>query len=185
MSVRATLMGVLTVLVVLALPASASEENPIVSPELQPGQSFRVTFNQTGTLDYHCHPHPWMVAQIVVKESSGRQPKNWTVAALEPEGKDFEEWTWMERKLVVEVGDTVTWVNNGTVMHKVQETTKEHAEHIGGVEEPGHEDAEAHADEGHSQETHSESGGRIPWYAYPMLSAGFIVAGIVWWQGRR
>ena len=169
----------------LAVPVTASEENPVVSPELEPGQTWSVTFNETGTLDYHCHPHPWMVAQITVGPSSGRASMNWTIAAIEPEGKDFEEWTWSPAKLTVEVGDTVTWINNGSLMHKVQETTAEHADHIGGVEDDHSSDAEAHAAE-ESAEKHTEAdGARVPWWGVPFLFSGFLVMGFVYWMDRR
>lgn len=169
------------------VPTSASEDEPVVSPDLQPGQSYSVTFNETRLLDYHCHPHPWMLAQIEVRESSGRASKNWTVGATEPAGQDFDAWNWNPPKLVIEVGDTVTWTNNGTVMHKVQETTAEHRSHVGTVGE-GHADAEEHPAGGHSDE-HASSKARvernIPWYGIPVLFTGFIIMGLIWWDTRR
>jgi len=37
------------------------------SPFLNPGASYTVTFAQGGTFAYHCTPHPFMVAKIVVQ----------------------------------------------------------------------------------------------------------------------
>ncbi|CAN5619128.1 hypothetical protein BH24ACT5_BH24ACT5_12690 [soil metagenome] len=36
------------------------------SGEVQPGGSFSYTFDDAGTFDYFCTPHPWMVGQVVV-----------------------------------------------------------------------------------------------------------------------
>lgn len=33
---------------------------------VDPGASWQYTFNETGTFDYHCTPHPWMVGQVIV-----------------------------------------------------------------------------------------------------------------------
>jgi nitrite reductase (NO-forming) len=37
------------------------------SGDLQPGESFSFTFDEPGTFDYFCTPHPWMVGRIVVE----------------------------------------------------------------------------------------------------------------------
>jgi plastocyanin len=37
------------------------------SPFLAPGATFTHTFAQAGTLDYHCTPHPFMKARVVVQ----------------------------------------------------------------------------------------------------------------------
>jgi plastocyanin len=167
--------------------ASASEDEPVVSPNMEPGDSYSKTFNMTGLLDYHCHPHPWMLAQIEVTESSGRAPMNWTVAATEPEGQEFEHWAWNPSTLIIEVGDTVTWINNGTVMHKVQETTAEHKDHVGTVDGdhlgPGGHAADAHADD--DSAAHAHGAEEIPWYGIPILFSAVVVVGLVWWDSRR
>nr|MCH9657624.1 plastocyanin [archaeon] len=33
---------------------------------LRPGDSFSVTFNNTGTYDYHGAPHPWQTGKVIV-----------------------------------------------------------------------------------------------------------------------
>jgi len=38
------------------------------SESLNTGQSFSYTFNQAGTYDYHCGPHPSMTAKIIVTQ---------------------------------------------------------------------------------------------------------------------
>jgi amicyanin len=37
------------------------------SPLLSPGSAFSHTFDQTGTFDYHCDPHPFMTGRVVVE----------------------------------------------------------------------------------------------------------------------
>lgn len=39
----------------------------INSGSLEKGKSFKQTFNETGTFDYHCTPHPSMKGKIIVK----------------------------------------------------------------------------------------------------------------------
>ena len=36
------------------------------SGEVQPGETFERTFDESGTFDYHCTPHPWMKGQVEV-----------------------------------------------------------------------------------------------------------------------
>ena len=122
------------------------------SPDLDPGQSWSHTFTELGKMDYHCHPHPWMLGSITIAPSSGRAPINHTIRIVEPEGQDFEKWTWSPAITTIEVGDTVTWVNEGTVIHVFQETTAEHAEHIGTAQgaEDDHAAVAGVADAGHS-----------------------------------
>jgi amicyanin len=37
------------------------------SPLLSPGTTFSHTFDQAGTFDYHCDPHPFMTGRVVVE----------------------------------------------------------------------------------------------------------------------
>jgi plastocyanin len=36
------------------------------------GQSYKHAFNEVGTFDYHCTPHPYMTGKIIVKSDSGQ-----------------------------------------------------------------------------------------------------------------
>lgn len=36
------------------------------SGEIQPGETFERTFDEPGSYDYFCTPHPWMIGQVVV-----------------------------------------------------------------------------------------------------------------------
>ncbi|WP_089612118.1 plastocyanin/azurin family copper-binding protein [Dehalobacterium formicoaceticum] len=31
------------------------------------GASYSYTFNETGTFEYHCSPHPFMTGKVIVK----------------------------------------------------------------------------------------------------------------------
>ncbi|MEK6986228.1 MAG: plastocyanin/azurin family copper-binding protein [Candidatus Thermoplasmatota archaeon] len=125
----------------LTLVAGQTSQEPdpgLRGPDQAPGQTFNHTFMQAGRFDYHCHPHPWMVAAVVVQNSTGRAPMTHTIRMVEPEGKDFDQWTFSPKSLAIEAGDTVTWLNAGGAIHVVQETVGEHIEHIGTAE--GHDD---------------------------------------------
>jgi amicyanin len=38
-----------------------------VSPLLAPGEAFSHEFDQAGTFDYHCDPHPFMTGRVIVE----------------------------------------------------------------------------------------------------------------------
>lgn len=42
--------------------------NVLSSPYLSKGESWSYTFNTPGTYPYHCTPHPWMKAKVIVTE---------------------------------------------------------------------------------------------------------------------
>ena len=46
---------------------SHSDDEVWSSPLLSPGTSFSHTFDQPGTFDYHCDPHPFMTGRVVVE----------------------------------------------------------------------------------------------------------------------
>lgn len=151
----------------LAANEHAGGEDPGVrSMDLAPGQSWSHTFTAEGRFDYHCHPHPWMLAGISVVASSGRAPRNYTIEIMEPTGQDFEKWTFSPALTTIEVGDTVTWLNAGTVTHVVQETTAEHLEHVGTL-------AGAAADEHGAQPASVEGGDHA-------TNLGFPTQGWLW-----
>lgn len=120
--------------------AETEEVEGVTSPELMPGESWSYIVTDEGTFDYHCHPHPWMLAALNVLPADG-DPRTHIINVTEPEGKDFEDWTFAPAMMDVRVGDTVTWVNQGTVMHRVTQTVGEHIAHVGTA-------GEAHDDEG-------------------------------------
>ena len=48
---------------------SGTYDNPdgmFDSGHLDPNESFTVTFDESGTVDYHCTLHPWMYGKVVV-----------------------------------------------------------------------------------------------------------------------
>ena len=127
---------------------AAHEEAGASSPELPPGASWSYNLTSAGTFDYHCHPHPWMLAALNVLPSDGSAPRTHIINITEPEGAEFEDWTFAPKAMDVRVGDTVTWVNVGTVMHRVTQTVGEHIAHVGTLAGAGdaHDDGEAHED---------------------------------------
>lgn len=157
----------IAILLLLSIPLATGQTSQAPDPGLRgpdqaPGQTFNHTFMAAGRFDYHCHPHPWMVAAIIVQNSTGRAPMTHTIRMVEPEGKDFDQWTFSPKSLTIEAGDTVTWLNAGSVPHVIQETTEEHAEHIGTAgghddTEPAHVDGDDHAATSAGQHVHGSS----------------------------
>ncbi len=186
MDYRMILVG----LVALALPATAGPGNEgaadehahggVVGPDMFTNDTWSHTFNATGSFEYHCHPHPWMQASITVIEANESAPANHTIAILEPE--NFEEWSFGPVELTVRVGDTVTWVNQGQQMHKVAETTPEHADHIAAAGSTVASDGDGHGDHDHAS---SPSGGGLT--AALLWAAGGLLAGVgvAQWLKRR
>jgi amicyanin len=46
---------------------SHADDEEWSSPLLAPGATFSHRFDQPGTFDYHCDPHPFMTARVVVE----------------------------------------------------------------------------------------------------------------------
>lgn len=44
-----------------------SDDEVFDSGNLSEGDTFEYTFNQTGTFEYHCIPHPYMTGKVVVE----------------------------------------------------------------------------------------------------------------------
>lgn len=53
----------------VAHDVTSDENDGVLRGELlDKGESYTFTFNQVGTYNYHCHPHPNMQAKVVVTE---------------------------------------------------------------------------------------------------------------------
>ncbi len=50
---------------------STSDDGLWESPLFGPGESFELRFDEAGTYPYHCAPHPFMKATVVVTEAGG------------------------------------------------------------------------------------------------------------------
>lgn len=74
---------------------------------LNEGQKFDLVFDQAGTFNIHCHPHPWMRGRIVVDESLPAAKAEHAIANF---GYD-------PAVLRVGLGSTVTFVNKDPVPH--------------------------------------------------------------------
>lgn len=42
-------------------------DNEVKGPMLKKDQAFSITFNEAGTFDYHCTPHPFMRGKVIVE----------------------------------------------------------------------------------------------------------------------
>ncbi len=70
-------------------------------------QSFDVTFGKAGTFYYHCHPHPWMKAKLVV------DPSGTNTAPVTIEIENFR----YPSEIRLGLGTKVTFVNKDPVKH--------------------------------------------------------------------
>ena len=154
-------------------------EEGVSSPELQPGQNFTFQVTEEGTFDYHCHPHPWMLAQLRMLPSNGT-PVTHVINITEPADQPFENWTFSPKTMDVRVGDTITWVNVGTVMHRVTQTVGEHIAHVGTV--GGSDDADVHADGDDHAHAEASAPGGIWWLVVAAVGVGGVA---LWVRGNK
>jgi plastocyanin len=90
------------------------------SPKVAPGARWSYTFLEPGTFNYHCGVHATMTGQIVVTGQPVKdEPKDVRVEIVEPDPNDQQSWGYKPKDVTVEVGATVTWVNNGAQTHTV------------------------------------------------------------------
>ena len=51
----------------VAFKAGVVGDDKMDGPMMKKGQSFSLRFNEPGTYDYHCTPHPFMKARVIVE----------------------------------------------------------------------------------------------------------------------
>lgn len=129
-TVRILAQSDLGVAVLISLPLDGAGQVgtgvDVESDNLAPGDSFQYTFLEPGTFEYHCHPHPWMTAKITIAAPvNGTAPQTHVVKLVEPSSKQ-SEWGFEPETLTIHAGDTVVWVNDGTVVHNIMGTTGGH-----------------------------------------------------------
>lgn len=111
-------LTLLAVLLLVALTPSASAQQPshkpggYHSPEIQKDQSWSHVFNATGVSHYHCHPHPFMLGRVEVKDG----------ASTEPVTVEIRGFKFVPDAIVVGVGTNVTWTNRDPSLHTVDES---------------------------------------------------------------
>lgn len=89
------------------------------SGDMEPGETWSFTFDDefASGYTYHCHPHPWMTAMVHVNPDTDGEVT--TVLVDIVEGASSDDWGYSVEHLTIEVGDTVTWTNAGTMVHTV------------------------------------------------------------------
>jgi plastocyanin len=91
-----------------------SDDGAFDSGQLTNGQTFSQTFDQAGTIAYHCNVHPRMKATIIVKEKVSAASATAVVKKVSIKDFDFSP-----ASRSVTVGTTVTWTNTGQAPHTV------------------------------------------------------------------
>ncbi|HEY8491911.1 MAG TPA: hypothetical protein VIO14_13065 [Dehalococcoidia bacterium] len=114
---RALRLLAVPALLILALAAACSNggggEEIAASPLLDRNESWSYTFDEPGTYQIRCHPHPHMHQTVHVVEPGEDAPGESTTEAR-MEGREFRP-----REIRVEVGHTVTWTNRDDTRHDV------------------------------------------------------------------
>jgi len=92
--------------------------SPLSSPSIQPAESWSFTFTENGTYEYHCAPHPFMTAVIIVGSGQGGGggtpidlPHQWRDAATSPPASGWHEWnlTLRAKEVYLPVADGVPY----------------------------------------------------------------------------
>jgi plastocyanin len=97
-----------------------ADDGSFESPDVAPGARWSFTFLKPGTYTYHCGIHPTMTGTIIVTGKPVKnEPKEARVEIVEPDPNDQNSWGYKPADIEVEVGTTVTWVNNGAQTHTV------------------------------------------------------------------
>lgn len=95
-----------------ATDGHASHDNgTIAAPLLSKGDSWEYRFTAAGVYNYHCHPHPFMEAQIIVSDTDP--------AAKERVEVTMKDLAFSPTSVVVRVGGVVNWTNLDVVPHNV------------------------------------------------------------------
>lgn len=114
----AAVVGLLSVILILTAPALAQgpshKPGGFHSPEIHKDRSWSHVFNATGISHYHCHPHPFMLGKVEVKEGATTNP-----VAIEIRGFKF-----VPDAIIIGVGTNVTWTNRDPSFHTVDESAE-------------------------------------------------------------
>ena len=51
----------------VAFNAGVVGDDKMAAPMMKKDQSYSITFNESGTYDYHCTPHPFMKGKVIVE----------------------------------------------------------------------------------------------------------------------
>jgi plastocyanin len=100
-------------LVVLGACSGGDGERVAVSPLLANGDSWSYTFEEAGTYQVQCRPHPHMRQTVHVVEPGDDAPGEPTTE-VEIEGLKYRP-----DEIRVEAGETVTWTNYDSAGHDV------------------------------------------------------------------
>jgi plastocyanin len=95
------------------------------SPNIAPGTRWSHRFDEPGSFGYHCTRHSATAGEIVVTgEPIVDRPVEQEVAITEDNPDDPMSWGFRPPDLVIEVGTTVIWRNNGKNVHTVSADDK-------------------------------------------------------------
>lgn len=102
------------------------------SHNIAPGATYELQLFDDGEFAYHCHPHPWMEANLIV-EALDPDEEFRTLHVEILDGTRYDNYSFRPSTVEARVGDTVVWHNNGTQVHTVtsDDVTEDPAEEDG------------------------------------------------------
>jgi plastocyanin len=100
------------------------DDGSFSSPVLAPGTRWAHRFTRPGTFTFHCHHHTSLVGTIVVTGPAVEEPLQQEVDITEPNPDDSTSWGFRPADVVIDVGSTVVWRNNGKMAHTVTANDK-------------------------------------------------------------
>ena len=96
-----------------------ADDGSFDSPVLAPGTRWTHRFTRPGTFTFHCRRHSHTAGTIVVTGAPIVEAQPAEVDITEPNPDDPTSWAFRPAGVVIEVGSTVVWRNNGKMTHTV------------------------------------------------------------------
>lgn len=124
---KLTLLAAAAVLLALVLPSSAHDVagSDAQSPVLMHGETYTDTAHAVGMITYHCHIHPHMMGMLQVLPAADPAVPATHRIALRDDGNatDLAAMRFEDaaggNMTTVHLGDTLVWINEGTLSHDV------------------------------------------------------------------
>lgn len=105
------------------LPGTVAVDTKLDTKTIEPGAAKELKYATAGIFRMHCHPHPDMKHNVTVVDGYAG-PKTVHVAIVD-DGKDKATFRFVPENILVGVGTTVVYHNNGTAPHTATLETAE------------------------------------------------------------
>jgi plastocyanin len=98
-----------------------ADDGSFESPLLTSKASWSMTFNEPGTVAYHCSIHPQLMTGTLTLTGPVIKPEplERTVKIVERDPNATDTYGYDPKNITVQAGTTITWRNEGTIAHTV------------------------------------------------------------------